>query len=306
MIALSDNMRGAALMVASMTFFTLNDACLKALGDEIPLMQALFLRGIAVTLLLGAFAQLRGGLRLDLLSADNGRLAVRTIAEVATAFFFLTALFNMPIANVTAILQVSPLAVTLAAALFLSESVGGKRLMAIGIGFFGVLLIVRPGTEGFSIYSVYVLCAVGTIVVRDLATRRMSRELPSVSVAFITSAGVTGCAGLASMADTWVPVAGGAKWQLAGSVVFVLMAYVCSVATMRSGDVGFVAPFRYTGLIMALIIGLIAFGEWPDRLTLVGSAIVVGTGMFTLLREQAVTRKRMLRESRGESTESGC
>lgn len=297
MIALSDNMRGAALMVASMTFFTLNDACLKALGDEIPLMQALFLRGIAVTLLLGAYAQLRGGLRFDLLNADKRRLAVRTIAEVATAFFFLTALFNMPIANVTAILQVSPLAVTLAAALFLSEPVGWKRLVAIGIGFFGVLLIVRPGTEGFSIYSVYVLCAVGTLVVRDLTTRRMSRGLPSVSVAFITSAGVTASAGLASIAVTWVPVSGEASWQLAGSVVFVLMAYICSVATMRSGDVGFVAPFRYTGLIMALIIGLIIFGEWPDRLTLVGSAIVVGTGIFAVLREQAVTRKRMLQES---------
>lgn len=292
MTPLSDNARGALLMIASMALFTLNDACLKGLSDELPLMQALFLRGLAVSVLLGAVGMMRGGLGIGRLRPDAGRLALRTVAEIAAAWFFLTALFHMPLANVSAILQVTPLAVTLAAALFLAEPVGWRRLLAIAIGFGGVLLIVRPGTEGFTIHSVYALLAVAMVTVRDLATRRMSRDLPSISVAFVTAVGVTAFAGLGALAGPWVPLRGETALQLGGAVVFVFVAYIASVATMRVGEVGFVAPFRYTSLLVALVIGLLAFGEWPDPLTLGGSAVVVATGLFTLFRERALAGAR--------------
>ena len=292
MTTLSDNMRGALLMVASMAFFTFNDACLKALGDEVPLMQALFLRGLAVSVLLGVIVLVRGEFRLEQLRGDAPLLAVRTAAEIAAAWFFLTALFNMPLATVSAILQVAPLSVTLAAALFLSEPVGWKRLLAIGIGFAGVMLIVRPGTEGFTIYSVYAVLAVAMVTVRDLSTRRMSRDLPTISVALVTSLGVTVFAGLASLSGPGVALDGKTAMQLSGAVVFVFVAYIASVATMRVGEVGFVAPFRYTSLLVALVLGFLVFGEWPDTLTLAGSAIVVATGLFTLLRERMLARDR--------------
>lgn len=292
MTAQTDNTRGALLMVASMAFFTFNDACLKAVSGEVPLMQALFLRGLAVSALLAALAWSRGGLGLARLRPDARGLAIRTIAEIAAAFFFLTALFNMPLANVSAVLQAAPLAVTLAAVLVLREPVGWRRLLAIVVGFGGVMLIVRPGTEGFTVYSLYALLAVASVTVRDLATRRMSRDLPSISVALVTAVGVTVFAGAASLAEPWAALSGGAALRIGGAALFVFVAYITSVATMRVGEVGFVAPFRYTSLLVALVLGLAVFGEWPEPLTLLGSAIVVATGLFTLLRERALARAR--------------
>ena len=162
--------------------------------------------------------------------------------------------------------------------------------MAILIGFVGVLLIVRPGGEGFSVYSVYVLAAVICVTVRDLAARRMSAATPSVLAALIAASGVTVFASVGAFFVEWQPVAFKEAMQLGGSMFFIIGGYVFSVAAMRSGEIGFVAPFRYTSLVVALILGLVFFQDWPDALTLGGAAIVVATGLFTLLRERHMRR----------------
>jgi S-adenosylmethionine uptake transporter len=290
MPVLTDNLRGAGLMMAAMLAFLINDSCMKALSDELPLMQAITIRGLGTTLILLGYAALAGGLRLRLRRRDWARIVIRSAAEVAAAYFFISALYNMPIANATAILQALPLAVTLAAALFFGEPVGWRRLTAIGIGFLGVMLIVRPGPEGFNLYSIYALISVVAVVVRDIATRGLSREVPSLTVAVTAGIGITlfGLAG--SMAVDWMPVSRLAALQLAGSVIFVILGYITSILTMRVGEIGFTAQFRYTSLVFALISGLVVFGEWPDGVTLLGCAIVVATGLFTLYRERGVRR----------------
>jgi S-adenosylmethionine uptake transporter len=233
-----------------------------------------------------------GLLRLPTLPKDRRLIAVRTLAEVVAAWFFLTALFNMPFANVTAILQAAPLAVALAAAVVLKEPVGWRRMVAIGIGFAGVMLIVRPGADGFTIYSIYVLLAVAAVVARDLATRRMSRDVPSFFVALSGAVGVTLFGGVGSLFVDWTPIDGRDLLLLAGSVVFIVAAYLFSVMVMRVGEIGFVAPFRYTSLVIALVIGWAVFAEWPDTLTLIGAGVVVATGLFTIWREQVQARRR--------------
>lgn len=288
MPVLTDNMRGALLMMACMLAFLINDSCLKALSDEVPLMQAITLRGMATTAILIGIGLAWGGLQLRLPRRDWGRIALRTAAEVAAAYFFISALYHMPIANATAILQALPLAVTLAAALFLGEPVGWKRLTAIGIGFLGVMLIIRPGPEGFNTYSIYALISVVAVVVRDIATRGLSRQVPSMTVAVATGAGVTAFGLAGSTVVDWVPMSSLAMWQMAGAVVFVILGYLTSILTIRTGEIGFVAPFRYSSLVFALISGLVVFGEWPDGVTLAGCAIVVATGLFTLYRERRV------------------
>jgi S-adenosylmethionine uptake transporter len=290
MPALSDNMRGALLMVGAMTAFTLNDACMKALSDELPLMQALFLRGLVTSALILGFLVTAGRLDLRLARRDWILVTIRTAAEIAAAYFFLTALFNMPFANVSAILQALPLTITLAGAIFLGEAVGWRRLVAILVGFGGVMLIVRPGGEGFTIYSVYGLAAVLAVTLRDLVTRRLSAAVPSMSVALVAAIGVGLAAGLASIFEGWAPVSGLAALQLGGSGVFVMLGYLLSIMVMRVGDIAFVAPFRYTSLLVALIVGFVIFAEWPDALTLIGASIVVATGLFTLYREARVAR----------------
>ncbi len=289
-MALSDNARGALMMMAAMAAFTLNDACMKLLSDELPLFQALFIRGIGTTLALGLITHRLGLLRFSYSRADWWLIGLRTVGEIAAAFFFLTALFHMPLANVTAILQALPLTVTLAGAVFLGQAVGWRRMVAILIGFSGVLLIVRPGTEGFNVYSVMALISVGCVTLRDIATRRLSASVPSVTVAFFAAVGVMAFSALVSMAETWAMPSAAGMWQLAGATFFVLGGYLLAVLAMRAGDVGFVAPFRYTGLIWALVLGLSVFGDWPDALTLLGAAIIVTTGLFTFYRERQRAR----------------
>lgn len=290
MAGISDNMRGALLMSASMASFTVNDAFMKMLGGELPLMQAIFLRGIGTTLLIVLLAWALGTLRFRLSRRDAVLVFWRTASEVAAAWLFLTALFNMPIANATAILQALPLTVTLAGAVFLAEPLGWRRLLAILVGLIGVLLIVQPGADGFTIYSIYVVLAVAVITVRDLTTRRMSRDVSSLSVAAIAALAVTVFGGVGTLGADWVPMTPRFWLLLAGSAVFVLGGYVFSVLVMRVGEIAVVAPFRYTSLIWALILGVVVFGDWPDNMTLVGAAIVVLTGIYTFYRERRIAR----------------
>ena len=204
---MTPNLRGALFMMGSMVSFTVNDAFMKSLSGSLPLAQAIFLRGIATTLGLVLLVHLMGqGLWPRLTGRDRWLIMARNLAEVATAYFFLTALFNMPLANATAILQALPLTVTFAGALFLGQAVGWRRFLAIGIGFFGVMLIVRPGMDGFTIYSVYALIAVVLVTIRDILSRMISGQVGSVTVALSTSIWVTVAFGLATIGQDWQPV----------------------------------------------------------------------------------------------------
>lgn len=289
---MTDNTRAAFLMMAGQAAFVLNDACMKGLSDDLPLFQAIFLRGVATSICLVLLARAMGALRFDLSRRDWTFVAMRTVGEIAAAYFFISALFNMPLANATAILQALPLALTLAGAVFLREPVGWRRLLAILVGLIGVMLIIRPGPEGFNVYSLYALASVGCVTLRDLSTRRLSRDVPSLTVAVAAAVGVTLFAGAGAIWSEWRPVSAGAALQLSGAVVFVFLGYLLSVMVMRAGDLGFVAPFRYTALIWALLLGYMAFGDWPDPITFLGTAIVAATGIFTLYRERQLARKR--------------
>jgi S-adenosylmethionine uptake transporter len=288
MPVLSDNQRGAFFMTCAMLAFLVNDTFMKALSDELPLMQALLLRGLGTLAALVVWMAATRTLTFTMSRRDWGLTVLRTCGEVGGAYFFLTALFHMPMANAQSILQALPLAVTLAAALFLGEPVGWRRFTAIGIGLLGVMLIIRPGPDGFNIYSIYALISVASVVVRDLATRRLSRAAPSMTVALAAGIGVTLFGATGTLASEWVPVSAKVAWQLLGAISFVVLGYLASILTMRTGEIGFVSPFRYTGLVFALISGLLVFGEWPDPVTLLGAAIVVATGIFTLIRESRV------------------
>lgn len=291
MIIASNNLRGSLVMMAAMAAFTFNDACMKALSDELPLFQAIFLRGVATCVLMFVMAGALGGIRFSFPLRDWGLVAIRTLSETAATFFFLSALFKMPLANVTAILQALPLAVTMAGAVFFGEKVGWRRLIAILVGLLGVIMIIQPGAEGFNTYSTYALVAVAFVTVRDLASRRLSAEVPSMTVAIVGALSVTFGAGIMSLGETWVPPSTLAMSQLAGASVFIIGGYLFSVVAMRVGDIGVVTPFRYTGLLWALLLGFVIFGDWPDGLTIIGALIVVATGIFTLIRERQLARR---------------
>ncbi len=288
---MSPNIRGAFLMMAAMASFTLNDVCIKATDGALPLFQLLTLRGILATVLILGMVRAMGGLDLRIGRPDWALIGIRSLAEVGAAFFFITALLKMPLANVTAILQVLPLTVTLGAALLFREAVGWRRFAAILVGFVGVVLILRPGPDGFNIFALYALGAVLCVTIRDLTTRRMSAGVPSMTVTLAASLAVLVFSGIATVTtEEWAPLDTRLALLVAGSSFLIIGGYLFSVLVMRTGDISFIAPFRYTGLLWALLLGWVVFGHWPDPLTLFGAAIVVASGLFTLYRERVVLR----------------
>ena len=285
--AAADNARGAAFMTASLTAFAVNDAFTKAVSDALPLFEILLWRGLMVSAALLAFTWARGTLRLAMAPGDWFWTGVRTAAEVGTAWFFLNALFNMPIANATAILQTVPLTVTLAGALFLGEAVGWRRWAAIAAGMVGVLMIARPGPEGFDVHALQAMAAVLCVTLRDVATRKLSRAVRTETVAVLAAAGVTAYAAvMVAAGGPMTPLSAAAATQVAGAAAFIMAAYILSVAAVRIGEVSFVAPFRYTGILAALLLGVVAFGEWPDPLALAGAGVVAGAGLYTFHRDR--------------------
>ncbi|MEP6018737.1 MAG: DMT family transporter [Paracoccaceae bacterium] len=287
---MSNNVFGALLMMASMASFTFNDTFIKMTDGAVPLWQLLFLRGVMTTMLILGLGYVLRNIHFQISARDWRLVGMRCVSEIAAAYFFLSALLQMPLANAIAILQVLPLAVSLAAALFLGESLGWKRMTAILIGFCGMLLIVRPGPDGFSIWSIYALLAVLCVTCRDLVTRQLSPGVPSLTVTLVAAISVTIFAGVASVPQGWSQLTPNLWALIVGSSIFILGGYFFSVQVMRQGDISFIAPFRYTSLIFALALGWLIFGDWPDGLTMIGASIIVTTGLFTLYRERAVVR----------------
>ncbi|WP_157982022.1 DMT family transporter [Oceanicella sp. SM1341] len=288
---LAQNMRGAGLMVSCTGIFTLHDALMKLVAAEIGLWESIFLRGCIASALLAAFTARLDRSRLALARADRRALAWRTVGEMGSTLMFLAALSHIPFANATAILQVAPLAMTLAAALLLRERVGWRRSLAIAVGFGGVMLIVRPGTEGFTAWSLSALGAVGFLVMRDFSTRALSPGVPSVLVAFVAATSLT-LAGAAGLAVTgWTMPSATAALQVGLAGLLVTAGYILITMAMRAGDMSFIAPFRYTALVWALGLGVLLFGDFPAPLTFAGAGLVVATGIFTFLRERALGRR---------------
>ncbi len=289
---MTDNQRGALLMMGSMAAFTLNDTFVKLIGTKLPLGQILFVRGGFVLIVLTTLAWKMGALRWQFPRKDWILVISRGVAEAAAAYFFIEALIHMPIANVTAMLQLLPLTVALGAALFLGEPIGWRRVSAIVVGFLGMLLIVRPESAGFGIYTVYGLISVIAVTFRDLATRSMSKAVPSLMVTLIGAICVWIFACFLLVGQQPVAMTGQDWALISGAVVFVCFGYILSVLVMRTGEISFVALFRYSGLIWALAIGFLIFGDWPTPLTLLGALMVMGSGMYTMVREAKIKRKR--------------
>lgn len=298
---LSDNMRGALYMVVAMIGFTINDAITKLMSESMNLAQVMLVRGIfastTITLISwqsGAFSQMR--LLLQPL------VALRAVSEVAATVTFLMALSQLPIANVSAILQALPLAVTMGAALAFGQTVGWRRWIAICAGFIGVVITVRPGYEGFSSYSLYALASVFCCTVRDLATSKLPDNIPTLLVSTVTSIVVmaTGALLLAPMGG-WTPMEPRNLALMALGAMLLLLGYHFIIMAMRVGDVSFISPFRYTSLLSSTLLGIIIFSELPDMLMILGATIIVASGLYTLYRERTVGRYETAAKSAGPS-----
>ena len=284
-----DNTRGAVLMVLAMLGFALEDSFIKLLSDWVSVGQILVMLGIGGSIAFGTIVLMQGKplFSREMLSAPIG---LRAVGEMVGTVAFVSAISLTPISSASAILQATPLVVTLGAALFLGEPVGWRRWSAIFVGLCGVLLIIRPGMDSFEVLSLLAVIAVFMLALRDLATRRTPTTISTMQLSFLGFVVIIP-AGLALMLGTSTPfvMLNGGHWlNFFSALIIGLFAYYGIVAAMRVGEVSFVTPFRYARLVFALIIGVTIFDESPDALTLIGAVIIVASGIYTVWRERRV------------------
>ena len=271
-------------MVAAMAGFAVEDMFLKFAAQSVPVGQILMIFGSGGMLIFAILTKLRGE-RVFHTAILTKPILIRAVFEVMGRLFYTLAIAYTALSSASAILQATPLVVVAGAALIFGERVGWRRWSAILVGFAGVLIILRPGLEGFTVASL--LAVAGTIgfAGRDLATRAAPPVLSNVQLGVYGFAMMvpTGAVLLAFFGEAVVPdrVASG---QLLAATVVGVGAYYALTAAMRIGDVGVITPFRYTRLVFALILGVALFGERPDAYTLLGSAVIVASGIYTLIR----------------------
>lgn len=276
-------------MLVAMAGFTIEDAFFKLLSNTISIGQILIVVGLCSTVFFALLAVTRGR---NLLAPKVWTRAtlIRMLAEAVAAMAFITALSQVPISTVAAVFQVTPLTITMGAALFLGERVGWRRWAAIFVGFMGVLLIIRPGFGGFDPSVLWVLVAVFGVAVRDLVTRVIPTSVESSIISFqaFASLFVAGTLILLFSPQEMVPIQSKELVYFGCTIVFSISGYYAIVSAMRVGNPSVVASFRYSRLLFSLLVGVFVFDESVDALTLTGSAIIITTGLYTFLREHQI------------------
>lgn len=287
-----DNLRGAFIMVLSMLGFAIEDMFIKLIGTDIPIGQIIFMLGTGGALCYGAMVVMKGEPLMDRAMLTRPIL-LRALGEIVGTLGFVSAIVLTPISSASAILQATPLVVTLGAALFLGDPVGWRRWSAILVGMLGVLLVIRPGMDSFQALSLLAVLGVLGLSLRDLATRRVPKSTSTFQLSFLAFLALVP-ASLLYMLGTGTAFApmSGVQWLFMGAALTTgMVAYYGIVAAMRIGEISFVTPFRYARLLFAMVVGITIFGERPDLLTYVGATIIVASGIYTVWRERKVKEK---------------
>jgi drug/metabolite transporter (DMT)-like permease len=287
------NRRGILAMVAAMASFILNDALVKYTSQTLPAAQLIFIRGLMACVVVLLAARAMGALPhlRELRQLAQRWVVVRACADAMATMIYLTAMFNMPLANATAINLAGPLFITLFAACFMGEQVRASRWVAIGLGFLGVLLVIQPKADGFNSYAL--LCLLGTVfhATRDLLTRRIPVGVPVILITLATTLSIVLLSGAVSLVQGWRPFGWRELGMLAVASVLLSSGYYLLVYAMRQGEISLVTPFRYSTLLFAVLIGFAVWGDVPNTLAWCGIALLVGSGLFILQRESARVRK---------------
>jgi len=288
---LNHNLTGILLIIVSMAGFTFEDMFIKLLSGTIPIGQIMMSLGFGTMCVFGLIT-LIGGYSIFNPVAWGPVPLYRALSEAGAALTFYIALANTDLSVVAAIYQTIPLFLTVVASVFLGETVSIKRWLATLFGFAGVLLIIRPGFAGFDAYALIALLSVCFVVARDAFTRKLDNSIPSSIISF------QGFAIIIPVGFMWMILHDQAFTSFSvldlsyviGGVIFGTIGYFCVVQGMRVGQTSVVAPFRYTRVIFAVVIGLIVFSEKLDPIMLLGTVIVILSGLFVYFLEMSKSK----------------
>ena len=283
--------RGPFFMVVATGSYVINDSFMKLATVGLPPYEVLMLRG--------AFAALWGfplllvlGFGRQLPQMFERFTLLRNFCELGAILCYILALAQMPIADASALGQITPLLVLLGASILFRERIGGVRMALIGLGFIGAIMVAQPTMNGISIYAVLALANAVLCAVRDIAGRRIAAEVPGMIVAMSAVVVVLiGAGAMHLVTESWVMPGLNHILLLLGSGLFLIFGHFFIFMAYRVGPTSVVAPFYYFFTFWAVISGLVVFGQFPNTLAISGIALVVASGLAVVFLDN---RKRTL------------
>lgn len=282
-----ENARGIRLMTLAMSAFMVNDAFVKTLSASMAVGQLVLVRGLIATAILlvvgrAAAAPAAPPGRVRWTAGTAGLVLLRGSLDAAATLAYIVALFHIPLANAAAINMATPLFVTLLAATLLKARVSALAWAATVTGFVGVLMIIQPRVDSFNVWGW--LCLAGTVAqaARDLITLRIPRDVPSHVITLVTAVSVSVAGGALALVQEVQPLALRELALLAAAAVFLTLGYRLVVGATRSGDPAVIAPFRYSGLLIALLLGWLLWGQVPNALAWLGIALLLAAGAYLM------------------------
>ncbi len=272
-------------MSAGMVCFVLNDTLVKFVSDDLPASQLIFLRGVLAVLglLLLVYATDRSQFsRAGLLHMVDKWVVLRSMLDGVASLVYLSALFHMPLGNATAINMSTPLLIALLSGLLMGVHVSARNWLIIGLGFVGVLMVVQPQADGFNAWAWVALAGTVLHALRDLSVRFIAPEVPSMVITVGTALAATVLSGVWSVFTPWQAVSATHWGMMAAAAVFLSCGYFFLIKATRMADMSVVAPFRYIGLLTAVLAGYVIWGDMPNPLAWSGMLLLVGAGILML------------------------
>ena len=291
MLTNKNNAKGIVLMLFSMVAFALGDTFVKMSGSFLSPAQIMFFR-ISGGLILFAVIAVAKGENLKEPRAFAPVLLLRYCTEMIGLLGMIMALTNVPLSIVGAVTQASPILVAVGAVIFLRETVSWRRWSSIAIGFCGVVLVIQPWGESLDYAVLWAVVALVGFSVRDLVTRLTPPDIASASLATFTMVAAL------PFTATWVLFTGEKffpaeiNWVIVGCMVILgSVGYLLLITSLRLGELSAIMPFRYSRIVFLLIFGVLFFGESPSLSMLLGSALVIVSGIYLMWREHVVKQR---------------
>ena len=282
--------RGVIAMILGGALFVINDAHVKLATETMPLGKLLVVRGLFAIACVLALIFGYGNIR-HISSAAKPIVLLRAAFEFLVSLCYVTAISQLPIGDLTTIMQATPIIMTILCAVLRIEHVDWPRWMAVLIGFGGVLLIAQPGGSNFTLYTLSALASASFVALRDLVTRQIKASVPP-AVVILTTTIFASCGGLIlGLTETWHMPTDFEFVLLFGAAIIVTIANSLMVTAYRCADVSILSPLRYLVVLWAAIMGFFVFGEVPIGISALGAALIVGGGLYTGYHERARNKR---------------
>lgn len=284
------DLRGIMFMVLSMGSFIINDTFLKLAIGDIPPFEALFIRGLASMLWGIPLLAMTGSIKA-LPQVVDKRVLFRNSFEMIAVIGYVLGLASAPIADLTALSQLSPMFVLIGAFLIFGERIRTLQFWLIVVAFVGAVMVAQPGMSGFSAFALFGLWNAVCIAGRDLSGRKVGDHVPGLVVAIgAAMIVVVGALIIGLLFERWVMPNGSQLLLILVSGLFLTFGHMFVFLAYRVGTTGAVLPFAYTSTIWALISGALVFGTLPNALALVGIGVIVASGVLVVFVRRGAGR----------------